>query len=59
MSSLKKLVSLRHQIMAPLNPKKASNGELAINRRNQWIQFCNTVVLKAFDIARKFAMDKS
>ncbi len=57
-SSLKKLASLRHQIMAPLNPKEASNGDLAVNRRDQRIRFCDAVVSRASDYARKFAMDK-
>lgn len=33
-SSLKKFVSLRYQIMQLLNPKKTSNKDLAVNRRN-------------------------
>lgn len=33
-SSLKKLVSLRHQIMAPLNLKETLNGDSAINKRD-------------------------
>lgn len=35
--SLKKLVSLRYQIMTPLNLKKESNRDIAINKRNQQI----------------------
>lgn len=45
--------------MVLLNPKEALNGELAINGCNQWIQFCNKVVLEVSDVAREFAIDKS
>ena len=58
MSSLKKLASLKYQIMALMNPKKASNRDLAINRHNQLIQFYNTVVSRMSDVDKKFAMDK-
>lgn len=58
MLSLKKLVSFKYQIIVLLNLKKVSNRDLTINKRNQRISFCNTVVLKVFDIAKEFAMDK-
>lgn len=57
--SLKKLELLKYQIIVLLNLKKASNRNLAVNMRNQQIQFCNAIVLKIFDIAKKFAIDKS
>lgn len=57
--SLKKFASLRHQIIAPLNLNKASNRDLAINRHDQQIQFCNIVISKMSNVIRKFAMDKS
>ncbi|MCJ1347933.1 hypothetical protein MMC31_006163, partial [Peltigera leucophlebia] len=56
--SLKDLAFIRHQIMAPLDPNEASTGDLADNRRNQRIRFCDAVVSRASDVARKFAMDK-
>ena len=58
MSSLKKLISFKHQIMAPLNPKEALNGDMAINRHDQRIQFHNAICLKTSNITRKFVMDK-
>ena len=45
--------------MVTLNFKKAPNRDQAINRRNQQIRFYGAVVLRAFDVAREFAMDKS
>lgn len=45
--------------MILLNPKEASNGDLVIDRRNQQMRFCNTVVLGMSDVAREFTIDKN
>ena len=45
--------------MIPLNSKKILNRDLAVNKHDQQIRFCNTIVLKASDVARKFAIDKN
>lgn len=42
-----------------INPKEASNGDLAINRRNQQIQFCDVIISRAFDVIIEFAIYKS
>lgn len=55
---MKKLASLRYQIMAVLNLNKALNKNLAINRHDQRIWFRDIIVLKISDIDREFAMNK-
>lgn len=45
--------------MALLDPNKASIKDVANNKRNQQIRFCNVVVLRASNVARKFAIDKN
>lgn len=56
--SLENVASIRHQMMAPLDPNEALTGDLIDNRRNQRIEFCNAVVLRASYVARKFAMNR-
>lgn len=52
--SLENVTSIRHQMMASLDPNKASTGKLIDRRR---IEFCNAVVLRASQIPRQFAME--
>lgn len=50
--SLKNLIFIKYQMMAPLDLNKALTGILAINRYVQQIRFCNVVVSKTSNIAR-------